>query len=136
MAGVTGVGWRLGLSKNPPLDKNHDYILIFRNMSNYKSIVNLSNIFKALGNPARLVIFLRLAGCCRPGMANTDRAHTRIGVLGSTLGLAPSTVSHHVKELRRAGLLHMTRAGKNVECRVDPGTLDMLSEFFKGAGYD
>ena len=117
-------------------DNDKQFILLFRNMSNNNNLIKLSNIFKALGNTSRLEIFLRLASCCRPGPTNHAASRLCVGELGSSLGLAPSTVSHHVKELRRAGLLNMTRAGKTVECWVDPGTLESLSQFFNTAGYE
>jgi len=46
------------------------------------------------------------------------------------LGLAPSTVSHHFKELRQAGLLNMNREGKNVTVRVDSEMLAALRDLF------
>ena len=55
--------------------------------------------------------------------------------LGTDLGIAPSTVSHHLKELRRAGLIRMQRSRQNVECWVDPGSLDELADFFGKAGF-
>lgn len=57
-----------------------------------------------------------------------------VGDLGDGLGLAPSTISHHLKELRRAGLIRMERAGRHVECWADPEALARLSEFFRFAG--
>jgi ArsR family transcriptional regulator len=54
-----------------------------------------------------------------------------VGAVGKNLGLAPSTISHHIKELHRAGLIKIERKGQNVECWVDPDTLDALAEFFK-----
>jgi ArsR family transcriptional regulator len=54
-----------------------------------------------------------------------------VGAVGKNLGLAPSTISHHIKELHRAGLIKMKRRGQTVECWVDPETLDSLATFFK-----
>ncbi len=59
-----------------------------------------------------------------------------LGELGAGLGLAPSTISHHLKELRHASLIHMKRAGQHVECWADPEALARLSEFFRRAGGD
>jgi ArsR family transcriptional regulator len=53
-----------------------------------------------------------------------------VGELGRDLSIAPSTVSHHLKELRTAGLIHMERRGQSIECWVEPDTLGTLSEFF------
>ena len=92
-----------------------------------------ADLFRALANPHRLTIFLNLASCCRPGEACGPEARSCVGELGGDSGLAPSTVSHHLKELRRAGLIHMQRSGQNVECWVAPETLEALSAFFREA---
>jgi len=93
----------------------------------------LSHAFKALSNPHRLSIFVRLASCCAPGTAyDADKAIREcVGTVGENLDLSPSTISHHIKELHRAGLIKMKRRGQTVECWVDPETLDSLAEFFK-----
>jgi ArsR family transcriptional regulator len=103
-------------------------------MSNHREsdLERLTETFRALSNPNRLRIFLRLASCCAPGSScatDTD-ASACAGELGKDLGIAPSTVSHHLRELRVAGLIRMERRGKNVHCGVDPQTLRELSELF------
>ena len=42
-----------------------------------------------------------------------------VGERGQDLEIDPSTVSHHLKELRRSGLIRMERRGKNIICWVD-----------------
>ncbi|MEJ2694999.1 MAG: metalloregulator ArsR/SmtB family transcription factor, partial [Candidatus Thiodiazotropha sp.] len=64
--------------------------------------LSLAEMFKALGNDHRLEIFHRLAGCCDLG----DVGYY-VGQLGEGLNIAPSTLSHHLKELHRAGLIEM-----------------------------
>ena len=102
-------------------------------MSNFRTndTERFAEMFKALSNPNRLSIFLRLASCCVPGTTCSDAGECEcVGELGKDLGLAPSTVSHHIKELHRAGLIRMERRGQNVECWVDPETLNVLAMFF------
>ena len=90
-----------------------------------------ADMFKALSNPHRLKIFLRLASCGTGGIAcQTDQACECVGDLGSNLNIAASTVSHHLKELHNAGLIKTRRQGQRIECWVDPGVLDSLSQFF------
>lgn len=86
-------------------------------------------MFRALSNPHRLAIFERLCSCCAPG-TRCDVQTIGVGELGSTLDIAPSTLSHHLKTLRDAGLVVTERRGKRVECHVQPAVLEALSAFF------
>ena len=105
-------------------------------MSNSRKvdIQTIADWLKALSNPHRLEIFLRvlngcesdLKACCEEGMASC------IGELGRELGIGASTVSHHIKELRLAGLINVQRQGQKVVCWADRGTLTELIEFFYG----
>ncbi len=90
-------------------------------------------IFKALSNPHRLRVFRLLASCCVPGTACPVEEAIRytVGSLGEPLDIAPSTLSHHLKELNRAELVRMERRGKHVECWVDPAVLHELASFFR-----
>lgn len=108
-------------------------------MSNYQnkqttdySLEDYADIFKALSNPHRLRIFLRMATCCKPGtigvMDAKDTAY--VGELGEDLGIVKSTVSHHIKELRRVGLIRTRRQGQNIECWLDPDIVEALRDFF------
>ena len=102
-------------------------------MSNYSiDIQKRSEMFKALGNPHRLAIFQRLTSCCAPGtVCEVDAAlHFTVGEIGEELDIAPSTISHHLKELFRAGLIETRRNGKSIECWIEPKTLKQLSGFF------
>ena len=107
-------------------------------MSNYrfKDIEKYSEMFKALSNPNRLRIFMRLISCCQPGTVASINSTTGeegcacVGELGQDLGIVASTISHHIKELRRAGLIRMERRGQKMECWIDPETLTALRDFF------
>jgi len=89
-------------------------------------------MFKALSNPNRLQIFLQLTRCCAPGTvcSNEDMSALCVGDLGAQLDVSASTLSHHVKELNRAGLINMRRNGQNVECWIEPQILEKLAGFF------
>ena len=87
--------------------------------------------FKALAHPHRLAIFLRLANCCeRHGCSTEDCARLCIGELGEGLGIGQPTVSHHLKELIRAGLISTRKCGQSTECWVEESVLDELAAFF------
>ncbi len=84
---------------------------------------------KALGHPHRLRIYLRLIECCGAGSCcdTTEEQYAAcVGELGANLGIAPSTLSHHFRELRQAGLIRMERNGQRIECGVDASALDEL----------
>lgn len=107
-------------------------------MSNYqdKNIEKFAEMFKALSNPNRLKIFLRLVSCCQPGTITSIKSDVDpegcacVGELGQDLGIVASTISHHMKELHRAGLIRMERRGQKIECSIDPETIAALQGFF------
>jgi ArsR family transcriptional regulator, arsenate/arsenite/antimonite-responsive transcriptional repressor len=106
-------------------------------MSNNQKIhlERLSEIFKALSNPNRLKIFLLLSTCCRPGMVGLyDKNETVdsmfVGELGRELAVGKPTVSHHIKELRRVGIIKVERRGQKIACWIDPEIIDELRDFF------
>lgn len=104
-------------------------------MSTYRpeDIEKFAAIFKALSNPNRLGLFLRLISCCPPGTrCSSTEAQRYVGVLGEELDINQSTVSHHIKELRQAGLVRVERRGKNVECRVDDQAVNALIRLLGG----
>ncbi|CCH50266.1 ArsR/SmtB family transcription factor [Pseudodesulfovibrio piezophilus] len=76
----------------------------------------MARMFKALSNPHRLRIYSELAACVHEPITKRlpeEFQNCQCG-FAERLGLAPSTVSHHFKELREAGLVHMKRDGKDV----------------------
>ena len=102
-------------------------------MSNYKSdISRVAERFKALSNPHRLALFQRMTSCCAPGTTcDIEQAsQLSVGQLGEAVDIAPSTLSHHLKELNRAGLVQMERRGKQVVCWVEATTLEELAALF------
>jgi ArsR family transcriptional regulator len=106
-------------------------------MSNNEKNIDLhqlADMFKALANPNRLKIFMQLIGCCQPGTRCDLQSDccAFVGDLSKDLSIVPSTVSHHIKELRRAGLIKMRRQGQKIECWVDPEAVRNLIGFFSG----
>lgn len=105
-------------------------------MSNYpkEEVHRLAEVFKALSNPNRLNILLRLISCCPPGTKCISDAAGQpcVGELGQDLDIDQSTVSHHLKELRRSGLIRMERRGKHILCWVDGETMLGLANLLAG----
>jgi ArsR family transcriptional regulator len=99
----------------------------------------LATAFAALSNPQRLRMFIRLAkSCCAPeARRRTPGERARFccaSEVGAGLKLAASTVSHHLKELRQAGLMHVERHGRRIDCWASEETLQLLASFFAGWG--
>lgn len=65
----------------------------------------------ALGHDARLSIFRLLVKAGEGGL--------RVGDIGDHLGIAPSTLAHHLSTLVDAGLVLQSRKGREVFNRVD-----------------
>jgi DNA-binding transcriptional ArsR family regulator len=64
----------------------------------------------ALGHPMRLRAFRALVVVGTPGMTP--------GTMSEALGLAPSALSFHLKELMNAGLVTQQREGRNLVYRA------------------
>ena len=107
-------------------------------MSNNKIIdaKQLASGFRALAHPHRLRMFQRLVTCCAPGTVFTAEpaACACVGELGDGLTLAPSTVSHHLRELQLAGLVRTARRGRYIDCWIDPDAVSALAGVLLPAG--
>ena len=75
-------------------------------------------ILKALADPKRYELLERIA-----------RASCPLGCseLRPALAISPATLSHHIKELERAGLVNVTREGKFHFLSLRPGVLEALA---------
>jgi ArsR family transcriptional regulator len=93
----------------------------------------ISDYLKALSNRKRMDIFMRIAGGCFLGYHFTKDGEmcACIGELSQGLNIGLSTVSHHIKELRRAGLVRVERRGQKVECHADRRAICELADYFE-----
>ena len=73
---------------------------------------------KALADPARLKIMSLLF--------SSPTGEHNSGELATALGLSESTISHHLSQLRKAGLVESHRRGMNVYHRPSPDSLAAL----------
>jgi DNA-binding transcriptional ArsR family regulator len=65
----------------------------------------------ALAQASRLAVFRRLVVAGPPGLA--------AGAIADELGIAPATLSFHLKELARAGLVHARQEGRYIFYSAD-----------------
>jgi ArsR family transcriptional regulator len=96
----------------------------------------LALIFKALGDPTRLGIFEMLRCCAgEEGVALDEGGELRpagalsVGEVCCRLGGSLSTVSHHLKELRIAGLIRTEKRGRWIYCSINPDALMHVRQF-------
>ena len=75
----------------------------------------------ALGHDARLSIFRLLVKAGADGL--------RVSDIGAHLGLAPSTLAHHLSTLVDAGLVVQERQGREVLNRVDYPAMHRVLDF-------
>jgi len=73
---------------------------------------------KALADPARVQLMSLLFAQAGAGMCTCD--------LAPAVGLSEATVSHHLRQLRQAGLVEGTRKGTNVFYRPRADALSAL----------
>jgi ArsR family transcriptional regulator, arsenate/arsenite/antimonite-responsive transcriptional repressor len=74
-------------------------------------IENISARLEALGNPTRLSIFRILVKAGDPGLA--------VGQLQDRIGIAASTLSHHLHKLVLVGLVTQERRSTVLVCRAN-----------------
>ena len=90
----------------------------------------LARIFKALSDPNRLAILQVLreecGGACR---IDPDRPGATVSAIADRFELSISTVSHHLKELRNAGLIRCVKRGQWVYCSPDEESLESIQSF-------
>ena len=95
----------------------------------------LTVVLKALSHPHRLQIFIKLAKLCTTDACKTEEETTAcVGEAGKGLDTVPSTLSHHIKELKNAGLLKLEKSGQKSVCSVDKKSIEKLQKFFNSLG--
>lgn len=86
---------------------------------------DIAAVFKALCDPTRLAVF----NCIRCGDDGNEVAVCRIRC---QVPCAPSTLTHHLNELRAAGMITTEKRGRIVYCRVRTDALARIGAFALG----
>jgi ArsR family transcriptional regulator len=96
---------------------------------------DLARVFKALGDPTRLAIFETVRSATEPAVGRSSaEIENGVSQIASQFDLSLSTVSHHLKELRAAGLIRCERRGQSIHCHVEPAVLDAVGRFVRPGG--
>lgn len=92
-----------------------------------------ARLFKALSNESRLEI---LKAVCEEGISGTLEGRNPcvekcscVGDIVQRFHLAPSTISHHIKELAQARLVKVQRMGQFIRVSPNPDALKALTAF-------
>jgi len=100
---------------------------------------SLAGCFAALSNEQRLAIYEKICSnsfCCFFDSMDSQHSEGRydcnVGNISNTFEIAPATVSHHLKELKNAGLINMERKGKFIYLTPLKEPLENINLFLNG----
>ncbi len=88
-------------------------------------------MFRALSDPTRLAIYelIRRGG---EGKYDEEQLENSISKIAANFHVSLSTVSHHIKELRNAGLVRCVKRGQTIYCSPNTEAQDEVERFFRG----
>ena len=97
---------------------------------NHKTITHMSAIFKTLADESRLRILAAIQErqylcCCGKCIPQKDVC---LRDLSKALGVTMATISHHINELVKAGLITTRKEGKCVFCRINNETFERTGQ--------
>lgn len=91
--------------------------------------------FEALASKPRLSILEALREkdleCTDPEDCDLSNRCCNVGELAEELELSQPTVSHHLKELRRAGFIETEKEGRTLYCSLNKDQFEALAEFLQ-----
>lgn len=98
----------------------------------------IAAMFKALGDPTRIRLFELIRGECGSVAfgGEGDIRPVRGITVGEVccqvedLGQVRGNISYHLKELRNAGLINVTKQGKYRICTASKAAVELLGAFF------
>lgn len=77
----------------------------------------MAKIFKALSNPNRLELYLKIAKAHEASFETGCECF--VTDIIESLNIGAPTISHHIKELANADLIYTEKRGKFLICRVN-----------------
>jgi len=95
---------------------------------------NFVPVFSSLAGKTRLRLLLTLRDktlrCSDPTSCDLSERCCDVSELADTLGLAVSTVSYHLRELRLASLIKTERRTNHIYCSINTEMTEQLMHFF------
>lgn len=91
----------------------------------------LSKVFKALSNPHRLDLYLKIKNHHDIDVAQKTKRICFLSQLCENLKIGAPTISHHLKELVNAGLVETTKEGKFAVCTINDQIVTEVADLFK-----
>lgn len=93
-------------------------------------LLKTTKIFKALSNPNRLELYMKIMESHESAEFNTSCGCFIIDIMNS-FNIGAPTISHHIKELVNANLIYTEKKGKLLICHVNENILDDVLKFIK-----
>lgn len=88
----------------------------------------LAKIFKALSNPNRLELYLKILKSNESKYSSSSEC--LVTDIIKSLNIGAPTISHHIKELSNAQLIFTEKKGKFLICRINEDLAKKVSELF------
>ena len=86
----------------------------------------MTRIMKALASEKRLELYLAIRAANRLELPTEP---CFVYEIAGSLGITAPTLSHHLRELERAGLIVTQRHGKQVAATVSSSTVELVKQF-------
>ena len=86
----------------------------------------MAKIFKALSNPNRLELYLKIAKAHEASFETGGECS--VADIMSCLNIGAPTISHHIKELANAELITTEKRGKFLICRINEKLVAEVSQ--------
>ncbi len=94
-------------------------------------MVDLVEVFKALSNRNRMKIYKTIRIRVIESHDLPEQVECCVGDICKEFEITPSTISHHLKELRRAGLIRMEKEGQFSHISLNEDIFSEVRKFFK-----
>ena len=95
----------------------------------------IAQIFSMLSNETRIrlleILKNKALRCNNLDLCDLSERCCNVTELAEELGIAMSTTSYNIKELRRSGLVHTQRRGRIIYCSINEKVIEQIIDFFR-----